>query len=52
MDKKKLVKIIIPVCIVLVIASIWVIKNYDFKYGITNNSFGKQRFSQSCNTKQ
>jgi thioredoxin 1 len=29
MDKKKLVKIIIPVCIVLVIASIWVIKNYD-----------------------
>lgn len=34
MDKKKLVKIIIPVCIVLVIASIWVIKNYEKSTGL------------------
>jgi thioredoxin 1 len=30
MNKKKLAKIITPICIVLVIAGIWVIKNYDF----------------------
>jgi len=27
MDKKKLVKIIVPVCIVLIIAGIWILKN-------------------------
>lgn len=33
MDKKRLVKIIIPFCIVFVIAGIWVIKNYDNSSG-------------------
>lgn len=29
MEKKKLLKIIIPVCLVLVVAGIWIIKNVD-----------------------
>lgn len=33
MDKKKLLKVIIPVCIIIVIAGIWVIKNYDKSSG-------------------
>jgi thioredoxin 1 len=28
MDKKKIIKLIVPVCIVLVIAGIWIFKNY------------------------
>lgn len=36
MDKKKLVKIIVPICIVLIIAGIWFLKNYGTDKGGAN----------------
>lgn len=42
MDKKKLLKTIVPILIVLVIASIWVIKNYDNRSGIQINPSGNK----------
>lgn len=42
MDKKKLGKIIIPLCIILVIAGIWVIKNYENGSGTQTTPSGNK----------
>lgn len=52
MDKKKLVKIIVPVCIVLVIAGIWIFKNAksDIEPTVDNEDFALEAVNIDLDT--
>ena len=42
MDKKKLIRVIIPICIVLIVAWIWMVKNSDPELEAPVNQEGKR----------
>lgn len=48
MDKKKLIRIIVPICIVLIVAGIYMFKNSNEEIGVQENSIDKNAPTNSA----